>query len=59
LSILKKDEPIACAKYIKTYIVEPRRGARPLNDWTVSTLKQYGSTPLKTMTLIPYSFDKL
>ena len=38
---LKMDEPLACAKYIKEYIPESRRGDRPLNDWATNTIEQH------------------
>ena len=36
---LKMDEPLACAKYIKEYIPEQRRGDRPLNEWATHTIE--------------------
>eukprot|EP00537_Pseudo-nitzschia_pungens_P005921 CAMPEP_0172358336 /NCGR_PEP_ID=MMETSP1060-20121228/2659_1 /TAXON_ID=37318 /ORGANISM="Pseudo-nitzschia pungens, Strain cf. cingulata" /LENGTH=1040 /DNA_ID=CAMNT_0013079501 /DNA_START=152 /DNA_END=3275 /DNA_ORIENTATION=- len=36
---LRMKEPIACAKYIREYIAEDRRGRRPLNKWADSVLK--------------------
>ena len=30
---LKMDKPLACAKYIREYNTEQRRGDRPLNEW--------------------------
>ena len=38
---LKMDELLACAKYIREYIPEQRRGDRPLNDWANETFKQH------------------
>ena len=38
---LKIDEPLGCAKYIKEYIPEQRRGDRPLNDWAIKTIKTH------------------
>ena len=38
---LKMDEPLACAKYIREYIPESRRGDRPLNAWADDTIKTH------------------
>ena len=40
---LKQDEPVYVAKYIKKYIVEPRRGNRPFNDWDDKTIERYNT----------------
>ena len=44
LILLRKDEPIPCAKYIKAYILEERRGDRPLNNWANHTLTFHANT---------------
>jgi hypothetical protein len=41
---LKEDEPIPCAKYVREYIAEERRGNRPFNEWANKTLKIHGKT---------------
>ena len=40
---LKMDEPLACAKYIREYVPESRRGDRPLNDWAIRTIKTHSN----------------
>ena len=32
---LRQDESVPCAKYICEYVLESRRGNRPLNDWAI------------------------
>merc|ERR1712069_87161 len=43
LKKLKKDEPLACAKYIHEHIAENRGGHRPLNEWASQTIKLHSS----------------
>ena len=50
---LKMDEPLACAKYIREYIAEQRRGDRPLNDWADRTCKQHTNVTRRMMTINP------
>jgi len=37
---LRHDEAVPCAKYIREYIVETRRGYCPLNVWALAILKK-------------------
>ena len=55
LILLRKDEPIPCAKYIKAYILEDggRRGDRPLNDWANHTLTVHGNTVRRMKSVDP------
>ena len=39
----KKDEPLACTKYIREYIAENRWGHRPLNEWASQTIELHSS----------------
>ena len=50
---LKIDEPLACAKYIREYIPEERRGDRPLNDWADRTCRQHTSITRRMITINP------
>ena len=50
---LKIDEPLPCAKYIRDYITEPRRGDRPLNDWADRTIKQHSQIARRMMSMEP------
>jgi len=36
---LRLDEPVPCAKYIREYVAEDRRGQRPFNTWAGKVLK--------------------
>ena len=40
---LRRDEPVPCAKYIREYVVESRRGNRPLNDWALKVIRQHSN----------------
>ena len=42
-NVLKADEPYRTARYIRQYIIEPRRGERPLTEWAIDTIKQQDS----------------
>jgi hypothetical protein len=53
LSTLKVEEPVACAKYIREYIPETRRGERPLNQWAQETLKKQGNLIRRMQTIDP------
>ena len=37
---LRRDEPFPCAKYIRGYITEARRGDRSSNDWVCNIKRQ-------------------
>ena len=50
---LKSDEPLACAKYIREYIPEKRRGDRPFNDWADKTIKQNTQTICRMLNINP------
>ena len=50
---LKDDEPLACAKFIREYIPEKRRGDRPFNDWADKTIKQNTQTIRRMLNINP------
>lgn len=51
--ILKKDQPLACAKYIKNYILEERRGERPLNNWAREIIKSHSNIVRRMFAINP------
>jgi len=40
---LRRDEPVPCAKYVREYVAEFRRGNRPLNDWALKLIRQHSN----------------
>lgn len=45
---LKKEEPLACAKYIRQWVAESKRGrgCRPLNQWASTIINSYSGESL-------------
>ena len=50
---LKLDEPLACAKCIREYTAETRRGDRPMNDWADNIIKQNMKTIKRMVNVQP------
>ena len=50
---IKSDEPLACAKYIREYVSEQRRGDRPLNEWAAQTIKTHTQITRRMLSIDP------